>query len=145
MKKGTTLIEVIVASVILAIVIGGLMMLFATNYGTIKVNQHRNEANHLINTTFESFSAVHNRAEIIQIINDFKADNEIDFVGIDGMNTKYTITFTEERPRFISNANEYAGDITADLSVYEVRMKVSWTRNGRTEDIEATYIFQPPI
>jgi len=68
MKKGVTLVEVLVASIILVITISGTLFSFVTHKRIIKSNSMQLEAINLINYSFEKIQRAPSSAAILNLI-----------------------------------------------------------------------------
>lgn len=137
-KKGMTLIEVLVSSIILAMVIGSILASYVAYQRTILRNKVRQEAITIIDNNFEQINAaVNNGVNSITLLQaklpEFDTVNG-HFISSD--HVSYNLTHTSA-PLIIINKEqklEFAPELL------NVTAKLTWNYLGRNEEITMQYL-----
>jgi len=130
-RKGVTLIEVLVASVILAITVAAVMSMLAQNKRGIDDSYYANQALEIIQERFEQIQHRSDRNLIKSAFSDkytfsnpekimcYTPDNKViaDF---------YNLYYTSKEVGYVSVPN---------CKVLEISANVSWNRNGKTSNL----------
>lgn len=128
-RKGVTLVEVLVASVLLAIVVSA-SMLSATVYHRItEENVYTDEAMSIIQDRFDKMKAIKTRSNITDTTNTYNSiANAQTIVGVQSDNTSkmYKLYYTTSEEGFPDNA---------DCKVLEVTAHLSWNSGGQNRTV----------
>lgn len=145
MKKGITLIEVLVASSLLVIAISPLLISIPLRKSIILNNRYRLLANTIIKEKFERIYGVTGRASKLALLNDddgnLYTSSNPEVILIKGENGLSDIDFKLYYPtvRNISLGDDtyiFESGYTAD--VLEIEIEASWNYNGKTKSISLT-------
>ena len=118
MKKGVTLIEVLVASLLLVITIGAIMMSFVQHQAIISQQSFQHEAAMILQEEFEGIKGTANRTTLLSHINkDYNENFSLDST------VAYSIKYTTK-------------EITVNTaSLLEITGTLSWTQAGKKHSI----------
>jgi len=146
-KKGMTLIEVVVASVILVIAISALLFSFVIYMKIVKNNSYQFEATRLLNNEFEKIQNSKDKTLVYNIIAGFITGTNGDFtggesgatpkvvstLGMDSLSTTFYIEYD------VTSVFPHGGsDIYSDPSLFKIIGKVSWDFDGSRRNIMMT-------
>ena len=123
-KKGVTLVEVLVASIILVISIGGLLYLFSENQKMLIANDKRLVAYKILNTNLEELNRLDDQNTFINYINDNLVKvNTIEIVN--GNKEKFTTTLSNYENKNIPT-NTVWGITNSHPHLKAVKVMISW-------------------
>ena len=122
-KKGVTLVELLVSSLLLVIVITGVMMVYTSNSKMLAQNKKRNIAMRYLNNELEGFNHLTARNDILAKIDDGKW--EIPYTTENGTVINYEVEVTHKN-YFINNADHYSGMFGKDPVLLELDFSIKW-------------------
>ena len=127
MKKGRSLIEVLVASILLTIVITASMLLFTENNKILSNNDRKFVAEKIIKQYFEEISVANSRDAVLGIIGTSDSNISLTDQASNGSTYTYILSFAREEIDVTEN-NSHAG--TTQPTVLKVTATVSWSDVG---------------
>ena len=137
-KKGVTLVEVLVASIILAISISGILYLFVENLEMTIENEKRLIAYNILNDKLEILNNIQDQTSFLSYIaNNASSENTI--TTVNNNDIKYTTTLSDYGNKSVyTNKNWGQDDSFPHLKAVEV--VVTWEK---TKSIKQTLIAKP--
>lgn len=147
MKKGMTLIEVLVSSIILAISVVALMYSFVINDRIVIENSHKFEAERLLSDRFEKIINLKVKSDVLKMIKSYTtgtngnfsggfanaAPQKVQYVGVNPTSTTYSLEY-DLTPVFIFGGS----DIYKNPSIYKIIGKVTWMQNNQKKELKMT-------